>query len=362
MDPLTSWLSQQGAHLAPEGAPLPILTHGDVPKEYASATEGWALFARSNLPLVRIEGGEAQAYLTRILAGDTRGLEEGASQRNMLLSPKGKVLHLFDLTRTENGFRAIPAPGGAAGLMQGLDMYHFGEDIQWHDASSEGLVLEVLGPKAQSGLETTLQVSLDANSGQRTLADWDGGQVEVTPWSVAGHPGWRLIVAPDGALSLWQALTQGGAQPAGLVVFDSLRAESGFAVWGVDIDDSVYPQEARLDDAFSLTKGCYIGQEVVAKIDTYGGLNKRLMLLTLSDDDPVAPGTRLLEAGADGEPRDLGVITTWAYSFALDRAVVLGYVKRKHQALGTQFALAESDRSATIVEFPAAPAEAEPGS
>ena len=79
----------------------------------------------------------------------------------------------------------------------------------------------------------------------------------------------------------------------------------------------MYPQEARLESAFSLDKGCYIGQEVVAKIDTYGGLNKRLVALKVSHDDPVARGTRLFRLD-EGEWRDLGVVTSWAYSFVLD--------------------------------------------
>ena len=92
------------------------------------------------------------------------------------------------------------------------------------------------------------------------------------------------------------------------------------AAVGRDVSEDVYPQEARLDDAFSLTKGCYIGQEVVAKIDTYGGLNKQLFRLRVSNDDPVPVGTRLVRE-IDGELRDLGVVTTWAYSFPEDAGV-----------------------------------------
>ena len=110
MDSFASWLTEQGARPAPEGAPLPILTHGEVPREYAAATSDWALFARSNLESVRIEGSDADSFLVRILAGDVRGLAEGGTQRNLLLSPKGKVLHLFDLTRIHGSFRAITAP------------------------------------------------------------------------------------------------------------------------------------------------------------------------------------------------------------------------------------------------------------
>ena len=104
-------------------------------------------------------------------------------------------------------------------------------------------------------------------------------------------------------------------------MFDILRVEACSAAFGVDIDDTVYPQEARLEQAFNLEKGCYIGQEVVAKIDTYGGLNKRLC--------------------------------------------ALAYVKRRHQEPGTSFRLAAPGVTedmlpvapeATIVETPLEPA------
>jgi folate-binding protein YgfZ len=146
-------------------------------------------------------------------------------------------------------------------------------------------------------------------------------------------------------------LVEAGARPAGIIARDILRVEAGQAVYGEDIDESVYPQEARLENAFSLTKGCFIGQEVVAKIDTYGGLNKRLVGLKISHDDPIVPGTRLLRT-EDGEQRDLGVITSWAYSFVLDTGLALGYVKRRHQKPGTRFQVGESGATAEIVPIP----------
>ncbi len=125
---------------------------------------------------------------------------------------------------------------------------------------------------------------------------------------------------------------------------------------GVDIDENVYPQEAGLEGAFALDKGCYIGQEVVAKIDTYGGLNKRLLVLRVDHSDPVARGTRLMRED-EGERRELGLVTSWAYSFALDGGLVLAYVKRRHQEPGTVFDLADERGQArgraTIVPAPA---------
>jgi len=175
----------------------------------------------------------------------------------------------------------------------------------------------------------------------------------LQPTIRADLPAWRLDAGPKGAAILWEALVDAGARPAGRVVWDSLRAEVGVAQPGEDIDENIYPQEARLENAFSLEKGCYIGQEVVAKIDTYGGLNKLLCLLRVDHDDPVARGTRLHRQDPDSkEWRDLGVATTWAYSFALDCGVVLAFVKRKHQEPGTEFRLGEGPGRATLVELP----------
>src|SRR6185295_10652652 len=181
-------------------------------------------------------------------------------------------------------------------------------------------------------------------------ADWNG-PLTITRRSVAGSPGLRLDAGPARVTALWRALVEAGAQPAGRIAHDSLRAEALSAEPLVDIDENVYPQEARLESAFSLDKGCYIGQEVVAKIDTYGGLNKRLVALRISHDDPVPRGTRLFR-DEGGEVRDLGVVTSWAYSFVLDSGLALAYVKRRHQAPGTQFTLGDSAATATIVPLP----------
>jgi glycine cleavage system aminomethyltransferase T len=89
----------------------------------------------------------------------------------------------------------------------------------------------------------------------------------------------------------------------------------------------------------------------VAKIDTYGGLNKRLVALRVSHDDPVPRGTALWREEG-GEWRELGLVTSWAYSFVLDTGLVLAYVKRRHQAPGTTFRLGAGPATASVVELP----------
>ena len=258
-------------------------------------------------------------------------------------------MQIFDLTFLGAGYLLSTEPGQAEALQSALDMYLFAEYVTLADESPTYAPLELVGPKA---LEVLRQVATDAPSErgdehEQALATFKDSPLRIVPLDVAGYPGLRVEVDPTHIEALFDALEVAGARPGGLVAHDSLRSDRVSGAFGSEITDDVYPQEARLEDAFSLEKGCYIGQEVVAKIDTYGGLNKRLFRLRVSHDDPVPAGTRLVRTIGD-EQRDLGVVTTWAYSFEEDGGVVLGYVKRKHQEPGTEFQLGDSEATATL--------------
>jgi folate-binding protein YgfZ len=321
------------------------LTFGDVPGEYAAATRACAVFDETCRGRVRAGGVDAATFLHKILAGDVRGLVPHHGNRNLLLTPKGKVLFDLDLVRGEEDLELSIAPGCDEKLVQSLDHYVFTEDVGLEITTGAHAPLDLVGPGAAAVLEQVLGL---AQLEERETCRIPERDVSVTRQEVFGRPGYRVDAGAE-VVELWDELREAGATPAGIVVRDILRVETVSALFGVDIDENVYPQEARLESAFDLDKGCYVGQEVVAKIDTYGGLNKRLMALRIDNDDPVPSGTRLLR-----EERDLGVTTSWAYSFALDAGVVLAYVKRRHQEPGTVFRLGDSGATATIVAPPLA--------
>lgn len=347
--PLTATHESLGARLRPTEAGGEVLTYGDVPAEVEAGRSGALLFDRTTSGLLSVSGADARDFLHRILANDVKGLEPGAGNRNLLLTGKGKVVQVFDLANLGEGYLVTTAPGQAEPLRQALDMYLFAEDVSLSDETASYAPLELVGPRALEVLDAVLDGAPAERPADHTtcIAAFAGSAVRLVPLPVAGLPGWRVEPEPDAAADLWTALLEAGATGGGLVAFDSLRADTVTGAVGRDITEDVYPQEARLDDAFSLTKGCYIGQEVVAKIDTYGGLNKQLFRLRVSHDDPVPPGTRLVRT-IDGEARDLGVVTSWAYSFEEDGGVVLGYVKRKHQDPGTEFELEGTGATAVL--------------
>ena len=344
-------LHRQASAELSRGDPPLVLTYGEVPDEYRAAQEACCVFDRTDRGQVEVAGEESAAFLHRILANDVRGLEPGRGNRNLLLSSKGKVRFDFDVICEPGRFLLSTPPGQAADLIAAIDMYLFNEAVTLADRTSEHAPLAMCGPEAPRVVSSVCGVDAPAGDHVTTAGTCSGSPVSITSQPVWGSNGFVLDAGAQGATALWQALLASGATPAGLICADCLRVEAGQAEPGVDVDDNIYPQEARLESAFSLDKGCYIGQEVVAKIDTYKGLNKRMVALAISHDDPVPRGTRLMREDK-GEWRDLGVVTSWAYSFVLDTGLVLAYVKRRHQAVGTSFRLGESDVTATVVSLP----------
>lgn len=334
-----------------------VLAFGEVPDEYRAAREGAALFDSTRREALAVSGPDAAGFLHRLLAHTVRTLAPGQGNRNLLLSSKGKVLFDFDLSYEAERIHLSLPPNTVAALAKALDTYHFSEKLKLGDVSDEHAPLDLCGPRAAALVERVLGVRVPAELHHHVQAAFEGANVRVSAQPVAGSSGIRLDAGPALVERLWDALVAAGATPCGRITHDILRVEAGAAEYGSDIDDSIYPQEARLERAFALDKGCYIGQEVVAKIDTYGGLNKRLVALRVSHDDPLPSGTRLLRDD-EGEWRDLGVVTSWAYSFVLDTGLVLAYVKRRHQSPGTLFHLGDAQASlgtATIVPLPVRP-------
>lgn len=350
--PLHDLHTQRGARLLQAGEPRALLTYGDVPAEYAAATTGWVVLDDTDRGAVLVQGEDASTFLHGLFANDVRNLPVGAHGPNLLLNSKGKVRHTFELVRCEESeLHLSTEPGQAGALLEALEMYLFSEAVELSEVTEHHAPITIAGPLAEERLGALASGSLPAE-GSASL-DLNGLTVFAHRTTRAGLPAWKLDAGPGAATALWQTLTGAGATPIGRIVWDSLRAEVCVAQPGEDIDETVYPQEARLESAFSLDKGCYIGQEVVAKIDTYGGLNKRLCLLRVDHDDPIPSGTRLHRQDPNsGDWRDLGVATTWAYSFALDSGVVLAFIKRKHQDPGTQFRIADGPATATLVELP----------
>jgi aminomethyltransferase len=176
-----------------------------------------------------------------------------------------------------------------------------------------------------------------------------GGPVRVIRRSETGGPGFQCWTVAFHAPALWEALVKAGARPAGAEALDALRVEAGIPWYGRDVDETVILPETRLEGFVSYNKGCYIGQEVVARVKYRGHVNRALSGLVLDGDRLPASGARVVAEG-----KEIGRITSAVHSIALGKPIALGYVRREHFAPGTRVVVEDDSGPipARVAELP----------
>ncbi|MGH7144475.1 MAG: glycine cleavage T C-terminal barrel domain-containing protein, partial [Planctomycetota bacterium] len=160
------------------------------------------------------------------------------------------------------------------------------------------------------------------------------GWILAVPPETYSAPGWELILPAAMAGQVFDALRRSGLAPIGLAALGAASLEAAHPRFGADFDDRNLPPETGLTQAYSLKKGCYIGQEVMARIQTYGHVNRQLTALLI---DGAAPVPRDAEV-YDGESK-VGTVTSSIVSPTLNRPIALAYVARQHRAPGTKLAV-----------------------
>ncbi|MGH7274394.1 MAG: aminomethyltransferase family protein, partial [Nitrospiria bacterium] len=198
--------------------------------------------------------------------------------------------------------------------------------------------LAVHGPLATQLLEKILGSALPyppkADSEfSCTTTQWHSHQVHIIRSMYTGEEGFDLLVPVQGATMLWKELLDMGLsfgiRPIGLEALESLRVEAGFPRYGIDMDENTFPPEAGLEErAISYTKGCYVGQETIARIKTYGQVHRKLMGLILKGETPMVR-LPLWNDKIYKDDHEIGSVTSIVYSPTLNHPIALGYIRRK---------------------------------
>jgi folate-binding protein YgfZ len=276
---------------------------------------------------VRLTGADRASFLHNMCTNDIKGLAVGGQCEAFLTDVKGKIVgHVFVFVEADQ-LLLLTVPGQAERIVSSLDRYVIREDVQLVDETATYEWAIDSGPAAARHMApqtTTRAPTLDLLIGSCSLL-WCGGL-----WY--GNPRPENVPTPTaGDEQLWHAL----------------RIESGWPLFGVDFDGSNLPQEVGRDtQAVSFRKGCYLGQETIARIDALGHVNKQLCTVRLAGE--AAAGDELF---ADGE--SVGRVTSSSYSPKLDAWLALAMVRRGHNAPGAR--LACRDQPADVIPTPAVP-------
>lgn len=266
--------------------------YGDPFGEQKAAEQRVAVVDRSHRALATITGAERLSWLHTISSQHIATLADGHSAENLDLDLNGRVLHHFVLTDLDGTVWFDTEAERGPELLSFLQKMVFWADAK-PEAAPEHAVLSLLGPEA-TGLLDTLGVTAPALV-YAAVALPGGGFVRRMPWPSADS--FDLIVPRAELTTWWGRLTEAGAKPAGMWAFEALRVAALRPRIGVDTDERTIPHEARwiggVDEhgAVHLNKGCYRGQETVARVHNLGKPPRNLVLLHLDGSADERPAT-----------------------------------------------------------------------
>jgi folate-binding protein YgfZ len=255
--------------------------------EHRVLTEACGLVDRSERGKLALTGPEAKAFLHGQVTNDVEGLEPGTGCYAAFLTHKGKMQGDLRILDTGDELRLDTERSALQGLFNLIRRYKLGMDVELHKRTLETALLSLVGPDSRrvAGPEAeALPAAEHANA---------HGAVAGRPVVLAvTDTGVDVLCAAADAEAVRAGLEAAGATPVGEDAAEVLRVERGRPRWGRELDDSVIPQEAGLNDrAVSFTKGCYVGQETVARLHYRGKPNRHLRGLRLAG--PVPAGTPL---------------------------------------------------------------------
>lgn len=353
MDPMANQLPLHSVHAelgavfdSSCGWELPF-SYGDPRPEYRAVRTAAGVIDQSHSSALEVTGRDRVTFLQGMLTNDLKALSPGQGCQAAFLDAHGKVQALLTVLVLEDRLLLLLNGGSAEKTLQALDKYLISEKAYFRDVSSETGLFLVAGPSVAPVIERL-------TGEPPLLAAWahaerNAGEIPVRVVTGGGETGeaeaWLQVPAPVGERLLRATLEAGkplGLKPMGVTAFDVLRVEAGTPWYGHDVDETVLLPEIPLEPYVSYTKGCYIGQEVVARVKYRGHVNRSLTGLSFDGDRVPRPG-----AVTSKDDRDAGRVTSAVSSFALNRPIALAFIRREYLEPGTLVTVKDSDLTLT---------------
>ncbi|MGH9748973.1 MAG: YgfZ/GcvT domain-containing protein [Candidatus Polarisedimenticolia bacterium] len=303
---------------------------------YRAAHDGAVVVTRTDRERLLFRGKDALDLLHRLTTNDLKGLRPGEGAAAVFTTPKGRILDLVLFHRLPEGVLAITGPGRARPVAGWVERYTFREEVGVEDWTAGHATLGIFGTRAPQAvaaafggeaavlpLHHLLPVAIGAATGWLTRT-----------WPLAG--GGYHLTAPTGSIEPLRGalLSHPAAVPADAGELEALRIETGLPEQGSELNEERNPWEACLDDAISLDKGCYVGQEVVARLNTYRKVARLLVRIDLPGG-PAPPRGAVVRRGDEA----IGEVTSAALLPGTGRAAALAYVRDEDAVAATPVAL-----------------------
>ncbi len=362
--PLDETHTRLGAEMFVQNGWSAPANYGDTLLEYASVREGGVgVIDLSPRGRMLVSGTEAIQFLNGLITNDMKTLAEGHWMPAAFPNVQGRLIASVRVIRLKDegvGKNACPTflidteATTHERVLKTIERFTLAGDFRVSDITNQSAQLTVQGKSAANIVRSVLgaeaadlapneatqiaYIRTGSSSDRLAAGSPSNATAEITDEVTAvrathtGEDGFDLIINAGEASSLWDALQAAGARPVGYDALDILRIEAGLPRHGIDMDETNVVTEAALDDAVSYTKGCYVGQEIIARIKYRGHVAKKLSGVMFNQAEKVEPGASIQST----EGKEIGRITSVNYSPNLGRTIALGYLKYDYLAPETQ--------------------------
>jgi tRNA-modifying protein YgfZ len=334
-----------------------VLAYANAGAEYDALRTNAIVVDRSHRGRIRFFGEKSGEALTGLVTNDVLAMHPGHGQYGAALSAKGRIVADLRIFAASGSYLVDAPPRAWAAWLAMVKKYVNPRLSGYRDESHAIRNMGVFGPQARRIVSSVAGVNVEELG---ALAPYDhlDRTVDTTQIMIARAPdigveGYDLFVPFEQFDRFWERAITEGAMPAGLDAWEIARVEAGRPEWGIDIDDTTIPQEANFDelDAISYTKGCYIGQEVVARVHFRGHVNRHLRGLRAASTEGPPTGAQLI----DDSGSHVGDVRSSVASPRLG-GIALGMVRREVApgvSLNAKWEGGERRVDVTTLPFPA---------
>ena len=315
----------------------------DPTEEHRTVRQGVGIMDLSHRGRLRLTGIDRAAYLHRIISNDVEGLSVGEGNYATILTNRGKIIADMNVYVFEDSIGIETNTETTLSLYQELDKYLIADDVTIEDFTEHTGTVGVHGPKSAELLQEIYGFDLGCLPEYHSLVgEVEGEQIVCVRANETGEVGYNLCTVSESVEWLWDTILRKGrgfsTEPIGLTALNSLRIEAGIPRYGAELDDSIFPGEAELEKAISFEKGCYIGQEIVARMKYRGHPNRLLRGFEITGDTLPQSGDRLF----DGD-KDIGWLTSAVVSPTLGKTIGMGYIRVAFTDEGSQVEVQKTD-------------------
>lgn len=327
---------------------------GDPAEEYSTLTRSVALVDLSCRGKLRVVGRDRATWLHGQVTQDIVNLPQGSGVYTTALTAQGQMvsdLRVFNLGET---LLMDTPPASWRTLQEHLDKFLIMERARIENVTDDYLLLSLQGPEAQQVVGDWLGAEVARLEPMQIVeVEIEGVALMVTRDSHCGEDAFDLWAPVGRSTDIWGCICarcpEYGLFPIGWEALDVRRVEAGIPWWGHEMTERTVPFEARLERAIHMDKGCYVGQEVIARLHARGQVNNLLVGFDLAEGALPEIGVRVFVEGERA-----GRLTSAVFSHRLGRNIGLGYLRRQHICCGNEVTIGEAEaaQSAAVADLP----------